>query len=198
MWMTVVVLTAGTAFLSGCGTAVKQTFDLRLKPAVSKAGDIHVAPKKQIQILIANPDALKTLDGQDIVIRNADGAVAYLKGAQWSDRLPNIVQARIAQIFEDTRLLGGVGRPGDGLAINYQIISDIRIFGIDLDADGRFAHVEIAVKILNDKTGNVLHTHVFSARNPVRGRRNGDYAKALNGAFTAILVDIVNWTSASL
>jgi len=185
---------AGAALLSGCGAITKQTFELGLIPVVSTADHVRITQKKQVQILVANPDALKALDGQDIVIREEDGSIAYLKGAQWSDRLPSIVQARIAQVFEDTRLLGGVGRPGDGLAINYQIISDIRVFGIDLDSNGKFAHVEITVKVLDDKTGNIRRTRVFSARNPVQGMRNGDYAKALDGAFATVLGDIVHWT----
>lgn len=185
-------------FLAGCSSAPRQTFDLGGLSIVSTEGDMRNLQKKHIQLLITNPDALKALDGQDIVIRGGDGSIAYLKGAQWSDRLPSIVQARIVQVFEDTRLLGGVGRPGDGLAINYQIISDIRLFGIDLTANGRFAHVEIAVKIMDDKTGNIRRTHVFSARKPVTGVRNGDYARALDSAFSAVLADIVNWTFETL
>lgn len=186
---------AGTTLLAGCGTTVtKQTFDLGAVSAASAINNMRTAQQKHIQILIANPDALKALDGQDIVVRGPYSAISYLKDAQWGDRLPNIVQARLARAFEDSGRFGGIGRPGDGLAINYQIITDIRLFGIDLQENSKIAHVEIAAKIMDDKTGNVHQTRIFSAQNPVLGMRNGDYAKALDEAFSVVVKDIVNWT----
>ncbi|KXF77120.1 ABC transporter [Paramesorhizobium deserti] len=185
--------TAGAILLAttvaSCGTTPLDTFDLVTSyPAVSAKN------RKNIQILIAAPAALKALDGENIVINTSPGEIEYLKGAQWGDRLPNIVQSRLVQAFENTGRLGGVGRPGDGLAINYQIITDIRAFGVDTFNSPRMAVVEIATKILNDKNGEVRSTRVFSASAPVRGTGNAAYVRALNEAFDKVTGEIVSWT----
>ncbi|WP_410010702.1 ABC-type transport auxiliary lipoprotein family protein [Phyllobacterium zundukense] len=175
--------------VSACASSKKlDTFDL------SSASPDVSSPKKQgRQILIAAPSALKALDGENIVVRSGPNSISFLKGAQWADRLPNIVQSRLVQAFESTGRLGGVGRPGEGLAIDYQVISDIRTFNINVSS-GRIAIVEIAIKILNDKNGTVRAVRVFRATSPVSGEGNASYIAALDRAFDSAASDIVTWT----
>jgi len=191
----IIIMSLCAALMSGCGSAVKQTFDLN--PAY-RSGAAAKTARQRLQILVANPGALKALDGQDIVIREGGGSVAYLKKAQWSDRLTNIVQMRLLQALEDTGHFAGVGRPGDGLNANYQLITDLRVFSVDIDSQGKFANVEIAAKLMDDKTGNMRKTRVFSAKKRVEGSGNADYAVALDKAFSIVLQDIVRWTEYSL
>jgi len=175
--------------VSACASSKKlDTFDLSsASPSVS-------SPKKQgRQILIAAPSALKALDGENIVVRSGPNSISFLKGAQWADRLPNIVQSRLVQAFESTGRLGGVGRPGEGLAIDYQVISDIRTFNINVSG-GDAAVVEIAIKILNDKNGTVRSSHVFRSSSLVSGEGNASYIAALDRAFDSAASDIVTWT----
>lgn len=175
--------------LSACASSKKlDTFDLS-----SSSPEVTSSRKQGRQILIAAPSALKALDGENVVVRSGPNSISFLKGAQWADRLPNIVQSRLAQAFESTGRLGGVGRPGDGLAIDYQVISNIRTFNIDASGN-ETAVVEIAVKILNDKNGTVRATKVFRSTSPVRGTGNASYIAGLDSAFDAATNDIVTWT----
>ncbi|TJX41617.1 MAG: ABC transporter, partial [Mesorhizobium sp.] len=87
-----VLAVAGCAALGG-KPAPLDTFELSA-PSV----DAHGHSRKQI--LIAQPSALKALDSQNIVIKPSDRSIQYLKGAQWADRLPLIVQARLAETFQ--------------------------------------------------------------------------------------------------
>ncbi len=175
--------------VSACASTKKlDTFDL------SSASPSVTSSKKQgRQILIAAPSALKALDGENVVVRSGPNSISFLKGAQWADRLPNIVQSRLAQAFESTGRLGGVGRPGDGLAIDYQVISEIRTFNIDASA-GETGVVEIAIKILNDKNGTVRASRVFRSTSPVGGAGNASYIAALDRAFDNATSEIVTWT----
>src|SRR5690606_21304586 len=116
--------------------------------------------------------ALKPLDGENIVIRTSPASLQYLSGAQWADRLPKIIQARLAESFQGSGRLGGVGLPGQGIAIDYQIITEIRAFDIRVGAGSDTAFVEIAVKVLNDRNGTVRATRMFEAAVPVTGRGN--------------------------
>lgn len=182
-----------STLLSACGAPARDTYDLSITN-VTAAG----APKHQkIQILVEQPDAVKALDGQDIVIKQG-GSIAYLKKAQWSDRLPDLVQARLVQAFDNSNHFGGVGRPGDGLAINYRILTDIRSFDVAIVNGHNIASLEIAVKIMDDRNGNITASKVFIAEAPVSGTDNNHYAAALDNAFKKITNDIVSWTVSSI
>jgi cholesterol transport system auxiliary component len=126
------------------------------------------------------------------VVRPGPGIVQYLKGAQWSDRLPKIVQARLAETFQSSGAFGGVGRPGEGLAINYQITTEIRAFDIKTGGGGH-AEVTLFARILDDRDGVVRAERVFSAQTPVSGSGNDAYAAALDAAFGTAATEIVAW-----
>ncbi|RLL76876.1 ABC transporter [Ochrobactrum soli] len=181
------------ALLAGCGTTPLDTFNLATpKPSVSSPS------RKSLQLLVPTPTALKALDSENIVISSAPGSIEYLKGAQWGDRLTNIVQSRLVQAYENTGVFGGVGRPGDGLAINYQILTDLRMFGVQVSGGSRTAVVELAIKLMNDKTGEVRSTRVFRNSALVSGTGNAAYVKALDAAFDRTVNEIVSWTVSSL
>lgn len=181
--------------LAGCGTTTPlDTFSLSA-PKQTQSGSVS---RKSLQLLVPAPSALKALDSENIVVNTAPGSIEYLKGAQWGDRLPNLVQSRLIQAYENAGVFGGVGRPGDGLAINYQILSDLRVFSIQAYGAQRAAVVEIAVKLMNDKNGEVRATRVFRATTPVSGTTNNEYVKALDSAFERAASEIVSWTISSL
>lgn len=178
--------------LAGCagglgGSTPPDTYGLSPAPAVT--GD----SARNRQILISEPTALKALDSEQIVIRPSPSAIQYLADSQWSDRLPKIVQDKLVQAFENSGRVGGVGRPGEGLAIDYNIITAIRSFEIKADA-GEQALVEISAKVLNDRNGVVAATRVFRATSPVTGSGNAAYVRALDRAFETVVADLVTWT----
>ncbi|MBB4094746.1 ABC transporter [Ochrobactrum pecoris] len=182
------------ALLAGCGTTTPlDTFNLSApQPGVTAPS------RKNTQLLVPTPTALKALDSENIVVSSAPGSIEYLKGAQWGDRLTNIVQSRLVQAYENTGVFGGIGRPGDGLAINYQILTDVRMFGIQAYASPKLAVVELAVRLMNDKSGEVRATRVFRTAVPVSGTTNAAYVKALNAAFERTASEIVSWTVTAL
>lgn len=182
-----VSLLSGCAVLGG-GSSPLDTYEL------TAASSSQSGPRRgRAQILIAEPSALKSLDGQNIVIKPAAGEIQYLKGAQWADRLPKVVQAKLAEAFQSTGRVGGVGKPGEGLAIDFQVITEIRAFEIRLGG-GDIAYVELFVKILNDRNGTVRAARGFTAQVPVSGSGNAAYAAALDAAFGTATDEIVDWS----
>lgn len=176
------------AALPGGGPAPVDAFDLSA-PRVSDSG----RRVSRTQLLITEPTAIKVLDGQDIVIRTGSGAIQLLGGARWADRLPRVVQARLADLFQRSGRFGGVGKPGEGLAIDYQLLADLRAFDIRVGGGDR-AEVEIFVRLLNDRTGVVRASRTFTASVPVQGKGGQAYASALDRAFAAAVSDLVDWT----
>lgn len=179
--------------LAGCGTraAVNDTFSLSASPVVEG----RAATSRQI--LVPEPTALKALDGDQVVIRLSGSELQYLSKAQWSDRLPRIVQAKLVQAFENTGKVGGVGKPGQGLAIDYQVISDIRSFEISTEGADT-AVVEIFAKIVNDRNGTVRVQKAFRATAGVKGTGNPAFVRALDRAFATVVAEIVGWTLSSI
>lgn len=174
--------------LAGCTTTPLDTFSLSSSPQVQVS-----QKRKNVQILVPTPAALKALNSENIVIHDAPGSITYLKGAQWGDRLTNLVQARLVQAFENSNAVGGVGRPGDGLAINYQVQAELRDFGINASSSPQTAKIELAVRVLNDKTGEVRATRVFTSSAPVSGAGNKAYIRALDAGFSDVTRQIVAW-----
>ena len=77
------------------------------------------------------------------------------------------MQARLAETFQRSGSFAGVGKPGEGLAIDYQVIAEIRSFEVRVDG-GEHAEVELFVRILNDRNGEVRASR--SSRRPRRFR----------------------------
>lgn len=179
------------ALLSGCaliggGSKPLDTYEL------TAPGEGDGRSRGRVQLLIPEPSALKALDSQNIVVTPTAGVIQYLKGAQWADRLPRIVQARLAEAFQRSGRFGGVGKPGEGLAIDYQIITEIRAFQVRTDGGGR-AEIELFVRILSDRSGVVRASRTFTASAPVSGVGNDAFVAALDEAFGVAAVDIVAW-----
>jgi cholesterol transport system auxiliary component len=181
---------SGCAAIPGFGPPPLDTYELSV-PHAAEAGR-HLT---RTQVLVPEPTALKTLDGNQIVIKTGPTAIQYLSGAQWSDRLPAIVQARLAESFQKTGRLGGVGLPGEGLAIDYQVVADLRAFEIQVYGSTR-AYVEIFVRLLNDRNGVVRASRTFTASVPVSGTGNDAFVAALDAAFNKVGAEIVDWAIA--
>jgi cholesterol transport system auxiliary component len=183
------VLALAATMLAGClgGGADKDTFGLSAVP------EIEGPSAKNRQILVPEPTAVKALDSEQVVIRLSGVEIQYLSKARWGDRLPKLVQAKLVEAFENTGRIGGVGKPGEGLAIDYQIVTDIRAFQVEANG-GQHARVEISVKLLNDRNGTVRAQRVFSATSAVQGGDNRDYIAALDRAFAQVSTEIVAWT----
>lgn len=181
------VALAGCAALPGGGPKPLDTYEL----SAPDGGRDRV--RGGVQILIAEPTALKSLDSVNVVIKPAPGSVEYLAGAQWADRLPKVVQARMAEAFQKSGAFGGVGKPGEGLAIDYQVVTEIRSFEVRSDGRQR-AYVELFVKILNDRNGAVRAARSFVAEAGLSGQGNAAYFGALDSAFNQATTEIVAWT----
>ena len=184
---TILGLASGCALI-GSNSEPLDTYELSAAAPSTSGGRVT-----RRQVLVAEPSALKSLDSENIVIKPAAGTVQYLSGAQWADRLPRVVQARLVETLQLSGKVGGVGKPGEGLAIDYQIIVDIRSFEIRLYGDDR-AEVSLYVKVLNDRNGVVRAGRLFTANAPVAGGSNDDFVDALDRAFGIAARDIVDWT----
>lgn len=190
LFLTTVIVPGLALSLVACGSkANNDTFDL-----TASVSDVATsASARNRQLLVADPSALKAVDSEQIMVRVSGAEIQYLSQSQWSDRLPRVVQSKLVEAFENTGRLGGVGRPGQGLAIDFQLITDVRSFEISAEGTDR-GIVEISAKLLNDRNGTVKAQRVFRAEVPSSGSDNAAYVAALDRAFARVTADIVAWT----
>ncbi|MEM6462070.1 MAG: ABC-type transport auxiliary lipoprotein family protein [Pseudomonadota bacterium] len=185
-----VTFVVGTLALSGCALLERQpqndTYELSGIPPVSGPSS------RGRQIVVTDPAALKSLDGDRIVVRTSPSAIRFLDKSQWNDNLPEVVQERLIEAFEDSGRLGGVGKPGDNIAVDYLISPTIRSFEVIAGVTDT-AVVEISVRVINDRNGVVRAQRVFQATAPVAGTENQAFITALDEANGQVMNDIVSW-----
>ena len=178
------------ATLAGCASfsPPPQTFELTAPAALGGSARVQ-----RSQILVPEPTTTGTLDSERIVVMPAPLTVEYLGQSQWSDRLPRLVQLRLVQAFQNSGRFSAVGVPGQGLAIDYQVVTNIRNFEISYETGQSVAKIAIAVTALDDRTGSVRSTRVFTVSEPIAGQGNAALVAGLNGAFERISAEIVGW-----
>ncbi|GJD62853.1 ABC-type transport auxiliary lipoprotein family protein [Methylobacterium frigidaeris] len=183
-------LAAGLALVLGaCGSgAVPTTFDLTALPGAARSG----AARRSI--VVAEPVGLQPFEADRIIVREPGGAVSYLGGGQWADRLPRLVQTRLIQSLENANRLKSVSRPGDKVAADTVLITELRAF--DINAGTREAVVDLSAKLIQESTGTVVAAKVFQARVPVAGVTAPVAANGLDRALSLVLADMVRWINA--
>ncbi|ALA16292.1 MULTISPECIES: ABC-type transport auxiliary lipoprotein family protein [unclassified Chelatococcus] len=182
-------LFAAALVLAGCAGPAPATFDLSAPREVTGAARIGGD-----QLIVTEPAALQTLDGNAIIVKSEGGAVSQLDGVQWADRLPKLVQTRLIQTFENGSRLGRVARPGEGVVANYALGSEIRRF--EVSSTSSEAVVEISARLIETVSGRVVSAKIFSARVPVAGITGPGAARALDEALSSVLLQIVRWSPA--
>lgn len=184
-----VVGLAVALMLAACGSTPTPTYNLSAPSGFSAGG------RGSGQLIVAPPSALAVLNTEKIMVEPGGGQVAYLGDAQWADQLPALLQARIIQAFENGSNLRRVARPGDGVAGDYQLLSDIRTFGMRTTADGPVGVVEISAKVVNNRSGAILAAKVFQASVPAANSSGPAVTQALDQASDEVLKAMVRWAA---
>ena len=175
--------------LAGCsslgGASPVDTFDLTAPGAATRTTG------RTLQILVPEPVVDRAYDGDRLVVRPSATEIAYFSGAQWSDRLPRLVQSRLIEALERSGRVRAVGRPGQGLAIDRQLVVDLRSFDYR-PAEGR-VRVAATVREMDDRSGRIRATRDFEAEAPVAGDTAPAVVRGFDAAFGEVLTAIVGW-----
>jgi cholesterol transport system auxiliary component len=174
--------------LAGCATGgPPATFNL-----VAPASGFEARAPRGV-LLVARPVASTPVDGDRIVVRTGADTIAYLKNAQWVQVLPILLQDRLVESFENAHLIRSVVRPGDNIQADSQLVTEIRRF--DITAGTGVAHVEVAAKIVDERTGRIEAGRIFSAEERGSAEDPSSATHALNEALDSVLRQIVDWAS---
>jgi phospholipid/cholesterol/gamma-HCH transport system substrate-binding protein len=141
------------------------------------------------QLAVADPTAVLAFDTQKILVRAPDGQIPDL-GAQWSDNVTKLFQAKVIQSFENAGY-GRVARAADAFTADYQLQIDVRNFQVTTGPE-QTANVEFGAKIMGD--GHIIDSRVFRASEPVKTIDAPHVVAALNKAFDEAVTQLVMWT----
>jgi cholesterol transport system auxiliary component len=175
--------------LSACALVKKQeapreTFEISAPQSFS-----GLRATTNSQILVKLPTSLDAINSERIIVRPSPRVITYLEGAQWSDTVPKMVQAKLVEAFENSASTGATAKPGDGLVIDFQLVSDIRRF----EVLNRQATIEISIKLLSDSSGKVVETRIFEVSATSASGTAESYVNAFDEAFDRLARDIIKW-----
>lgn len=185
-------LAALTLGLGACALLTPEpaltTYDLSARTSARNLG------ATEAQLTVREPRAVQALDSDRIVFRPSPLLVTYYADAQWTDRLPRLIEARLVQAFEASGSLKTVARATDGLTTDYQLMTEVRDFSVAQTDQGPLAHVAIYVKIIADSKGKVVTGRLFEAELGAQGQDAASGVAALDGALTKVMTNLVRWT----
>ncbi|MTI19240.1 ABC transporter [Rhodobacteraceae bacterium RKSG542] len=175
--------------LSACGSSGPQAlYGLTAPVSVNTS-----ASAKNVQVLVAAPMALQALDTSSIAVAEEGRIYSYYPKVAWADTLPNVFQAKLIETLENTGKLRGVGRPGQGLLIDYQLQTTIRSFEMNINGGTR-AYVEVAARVVNDRNGVSKASRLFRAEVPTSSTDLDEAVDAMNVAADQVMAEIAAWT----
>jgi phospholipid/cholesterol/gamma-HCH transport system substrate-binding protein len=167
-------------------------------PDSDKVYDV-VAPKdftepvKQLkgQVSVPLPTAIFQVDTQNIIFRQTDSDAPLPAGPRWSDNLTRLLQARIAQTFENAGYGASFSQNAD-VTGDYKLLIDIRTFQIVLSPKPT-AEVSFSAKI-TDANGKILAAKIFGVNEAAASGEPAQAVAAINEAFASAARDLVAWS----
>jgi cholesterol transport system auxiliary component len=175
--------------VSGCASSAPSAF---YSLEAADVSDLR-GRSSRVQVLVAQPRALKALDTSYIAVVDKGPIYSYFPKSAWADTLPNVVQMKLVQTLQNTERLRGVGLPGDGLLIDYQLQTDIRAFQLQVEGANRGV-VEIAARVVNDRNGRTVANKVFRAETPAGSTSVDKAVEAMNASADRVFAEMAAWT----
>jgi cholesterol transport system auxiliary component len=189
-WGVVLIATLCT----GCGllSEVPKRQLYRVNPTVSFAAALpHVAA----QLLVAVPNAPAGLDTARIALSRSPVSLDYFADAEWTDRVPLLVQSAIVDGFEGSKVVPAVGRDSAGLRADFIIETDIRDFSAVYDSPGGSPRVSVAinVKLIKIPERRIIAQTSTARRQPAAANAVPEIVRAFDVALGAVVEEVVRW-----
>jgi phospholipid/cholesterol/gamma-HCH transport system substrate-binding protein len=148
------------------------------------------------QLVIGEPTVVLSLNTDKVLQQANKGSWVPFADAHWSDNLPNLLQTKIIQSFENAGYVDAVLRPADALDPQFRLIIDIRTFHFQ-NYNSPLAVIDLVAKII-DRDGAIISSRRFQSELPVASIDEGDVITALGSVFSSAVTELVNWSAATL
>jgi cholesterol transport system auxiliary component len=151
-------------------------------------------PNVSWQLLIDEPVTHGALNTTRVPIMLDPTRMQYYAQANWTDRIPVMVQTLMLESFQNSDRIVAVGRNAVALRGDYQLKSDIREFQIEyFDTEVPVAHVGINANLVRLPERQIIGFRRFDAEFQATADNADALVAAFDEALGKVLRDLVGW-----
>jgi cholesterol transport system auxiliary component len=153
-------------------------------------------PHSTAELVIERPQAPAGIDVSRIALSRSPLTLDYYADAEWTDRVPDLIEDLLLDAFENSGALTAVDRGSAGLRADFVLRSEIRHFEAVYGGEGTLpqAWVEIIVRLVAVRARAIAGQSRFEQRVAAAANDVPAVVAAFDAATTAVLRDIVVWT----
>ncbi len=164
----------------------------RLSPKSTFDDDL---PRVDWQLVLDAPRANAGIDTTRIALQRARLQIEYYARAEWSDRLPQMIQTLMIESFENSDRIVAVGRDVVGLRADFILRTELREFQIEYFNGGPpRGHVVLAARLVQQPRRAIIGSATFEARVPAQSDSMPAVIAAFDEALGKVLRRLVEWT----
>lgn len=157
--------------------------------------DAEGAERVEWTLGVDDPLSTRVYDSTKIAVVRAPGRVEFFAAGEWADRAPRLFQAALIRSFENTGRILGVGDRTSLPVSTFVLQTDIRSMQADYTGGAPTAKFTVFARLTNGR-GKVYAARLFSREVEADKDDVSALASAFNGAVTAAMTDIVDWSIA--
>lgn len=174
----------------GGGPAQKITYDLHAPKNLGPASKTING-----QLAIPEPTAVAMLQTQRFLFAPAKDYPGFAD-ALWADNIPNLLQARLIESFENYDIAHAPLHTADIGQADFQLLIDVRRFQIAVDPEPT-AEIGLSARIIN-KDGKVVASRLFEDRQKFDKLEPPAAVAAFSETFGRIAKAMIAWTVEAL
>ena len=183
-------IVAGLERMTGGGAqGPKVTYDLHAPRDLGLAGKALTA-----SLAVPEPTAVAMLQTQRMLFAPGYDNAGFADFL-WADSVPKLLQARLIDSFENFDIAHAPLRTADLSQADYQLLIDIRRFGISTDAPQ--VEIEFSARIV-DKEGKAIASRLMEANEKLEKIEPAAAVAAFDVAFARIVKSLISWTVSSV
>jgi len=185
--------------LAGCISLIKEPDPIAVYALRPQLPDNATLPTVNWSLTVIRPNAVAFLDSNRIAVRPEPNVLQVYKGANWSESLPDLVQANLVQALENSGRIKSVSRQNSGVPAEVAMLIDIRQFESVYAADAKIpdAVIQMHVKVLEYPSNRVIAAQTFSVTVPSASKNIPDVVQAFESGLNTVNADIIAFTLAN-
>ena len=182
--------------LAGCGGLLSGEPKRELYRATPTLAFPAKLPHVAKQLVVALPSAPAGLDSARIALSRAPVSLDYFADAQWTDRVPFVVQAALVEGFEKSAAIAAVGPDSLGVRADYLLETAIRDFQAIYDSPNGPPRIVVALnaKLIGMPERRIVAQNSVSREDTAAANALPEIVRAFDGALGHAVQDLVTWT----
>lgn len=153
-------------------------------------------PTVSWQLVVETPTANAGLSQLRIALMRNPVQIEYYARANWTDRVPQMLQTLMLESFDNSGHIVSVGRELIGLRADFLLRIEIREFQAEyFHEDPRpHAHIGFSARLIAMPRREIVGNQGFNALVPAEADRIDDIITSFDVALGDVLKDLVGWT----